>query len=64
MGTSNLRRREEKYVCILLVQSPRDVAFGRTEIRFEVNIRLNLKEIGCEDVDGIQLTHECPVMHS
>jgi hypothetical protein len=44
MGTSNLRRRYAKYACILLVQGPRDVAFGRTETKFEDNIRLNLKE--------------------
>jgi hypothetical protein len=44
---------------ILAGKPERKRPLGRQRNRYEVNIKINLKEIGCEDVDWILLAEDC-----
>jgi hypothetical protein len=46
---------EEKCICILAGKPERKRLFGRPRHRWEDNVKIYLREIGCDDVGGIDL---------
>jgi hypothetical protein len=50
---------EEKYVYRVLVGNPKGkIPLGRPRHRWEDNIRMDLQEVGCGDMDCIELTQD------
>jgi hypothetical protein len=43
---------------ILVVKSERDRPLGRSRCRWQDNIKVNLKEIGCDGVDWIEMAED------
>jgi 3-oxoacyl-ACP reductase-like protein len=43
---------------ILVGKQEREGPLGRPKHRWEINVKIDLTEIGCEDVDWIHLTQD------
>jgi hypothetical protein len=57
-GTCNIHGGDEKVIQNLSCKSEGKKPFGTPRLEWEDNIKIDLKVIGCEDVDWIHVVHD------
>jgi hypothetical protein len=57
-GTCSTCRRDESCIQVLVGKPEGNISLGRPRHKLEDNINMDLREVGCGDMDWIDLTEE------